>query len=190
MDLLEIFIFYLVLINKSMNLQQIRQKTAYCATAIPTQKQATRNWLNSLHKEYPVALTLTLKQVNSYKSVKGVHAKKLDRDECRRIATHFTYKLNQQVFGSSAKRFGKALKYLVVVEGERTSKNLHLHLAIGNIPSFVKFNEIDRLVCNAKLRVEELDEQHHVDIVDSGWMEYLTKELGMKDTDNVLWDLA
>jgi len=54
----------------------------------------------------------------------------------------------------------------------------------------VKFNEIDRLVRNAKLRVEELDEQHHVDIVDSGWIEYLTKELGMKDTDNVLWDLA
>jgi len=46
------------------------------------------------------------------------------------------------------------------------------------------------LVRNAKLKVAELDEQHKVDIVDSGWMEYLTKELGMKDTDNVLWDLA
>ena len=65
-----------------MKLQHIRQKTAYCAKATPTQKQATRNWLNSLHKQYPVALTLTLKQVNSYKSVKGIHTKKLDRDEC------------------------------------------------------------------------------------------------------------
>ena len=46
------------------------------------------------------------------------------------------------------------------------------------------------LVRNAKLKVAELDEQHKVDVVDSGWMEYLTKELGMKDTDNVLWDLA
>jgi len=173
-----------------MKLQQIRQKTAYCATATPTQKQATRNWLNSLHKQYPVALTLTLKQVNSYKSVKGVHTKKLDRDECRRIATHFTHKLNQQVFGSSAKRYGKALKYLIVVEGERTTKNLHLHIAIGNVPDYVKWNELDRLVRNAKLKVAELDEQHKVDIVDSGWVEYLTKELGMKDTDNVLWDLA
>ncbi len=44
--------------------------------------------------------------------------------------------------------------------------------------------------CNAKVRVQELDEQHKVDIVDSGWMEYLTKELGMKDTDNVLWNLT
>ena len=173
-----------------MNIEQIRQKTAYCASALPTQKQATRTWLNSLHKQYPVALTLTLKQVNSYKSVKGIHAKKLDRDECRRIANHFTHKLNQQVFGSSAKRYGKGLKYLVVIEGERTGKNLHLHMAIGDLPSHVKWNEIDGLVRNAKLRVAELDEQHKVDIVDSGWMEYLTKELGMRDTDNVLWDLA
>lgn len=91
--------------------------------------------------------------MNSYKSVKGIHTKKLDRDECRRIATHFTHKLNQQVFGSSTKRYGKALKYLIVVEGERTSKNLHLHIAIGNVPDYVKWNQLDRLVRNAKLRV-------------------------------------
>ena len=86
--------------------------------------------------------------------------------------------------------YGKALKYLVVVEGERTGKNLHLHMAIGGLPSYVKWNEVDGLVRNTKIKVAELDEQHKVDIVDSGWMEYLTKELGMKDTDNVLWDLA
>ena len=78
----------------------------------------------------------------------------------------------------------------MVIEGERTGKNLHLHIAIGNVPDYVKWSDLDKLVRNAKLRVEELDEQHKVDIVDSGWMEYLTKELGMKDTDNVLWDLA
>lgn len=173
-----------------MNLQQIRQKTAYCPTAMPTQKQATRTWLNSLHKQYPLALTLTLKQSNLVKNANGAYIQKLDKDEVRRIARHFTQKLNQQVFGSSAKRYGKGLKYLVVIEGERTGKNLHLHMAIGDLPSYVKWNEVDGLVRNAKLRVAELDEQHKVDIVDSGWMEYLTKELGMKDTDNVLWDLA
>ena len=173
-----------------MAVDQKRQKTAYSATAIATQKEATRNWLNSLHKQYPVALTLTLKQVNSYKSLKGIHTKKLNRDECRRIATHFTHKLNQQIFGSSAKRYGKTLKYLVVMEGERTNKNLHLHIAIGNLPHYVKWSDLDILVRNAKLKVAELDVQHKVDIVDSGWMDYLTKELGMADTDNVFWDLA
>jgi hypothetical protein len=65
-------------------------------------------------------------------------------------------------------------------------------MAIGNLPDYVKWNEIDVLVRNAKLSIAELDEQHKVDIAgDSGWIgEYLTKELGMKDTDNVLWDLA
>jgi hypothetical protein len=173
-----------------MNIEQIRQKIAYSPNAMPTQKEATRNWLNSIHKDYPIALTLTLKQFIEVKNDRGAYFKKINKDDIRRIAKHFTQKLNQQVFGNSAKRYGKGLKYLVVVEGERTGKNLHLHMAIGDLPSYVKWNEVDGLVRNAKLRVAELDEQHKVDIVDSGWMEYLTKELGMKDTDNVLWDLA
>jgi hypothetical protein len=63
-------------------------------------------------------------------------------------------------------------------------------MAIGGLPAYVKWNEVDTLVCNAKLSIKELDEQYKVDITDSGWMEYITKELGMNDTDNVLWDLA
>jgi len=172
-----------------MLLQQIRQKLAYNPNAVPSQKQATRTWLNSLNKQYPLALTLTLKQYVEVKNAKGVYFKQIDKEDVKQIATHFTHKLNKQVFGSSAKRYGKGLKYLVVVEGERTHKNLHLHMAIGDLPTYVKWNEIDGLVRNAKLSVEGLDEQHKVDIVDSGWIEYITKELGMRDTDNVLWDL-
>jgi hypothetical protein len=64
-------------------------------------------------------------------------------------------------------------------------------MAIGDLPTYVKWNEVDTLVRNAKLSVEGLDEQHKLEIAgDSGWMEYLTKELGKHDTDNVLWDLA
>ncbi len=174
-----------------MNLYEIRKKTAYDATLVATQKQATRDFLRSIHQQYPLALTLSLKQSISIKNANGVFIEKIDIDACRRIATHFTHKLNQQVFGSSAKRYGKALKYLVVVEGARTHKNLHLHIAIGNIPAYVKFNNFDVLVRNAKLKVEQIDDQHKLAIAgDSGWMDYITKELGMKDTDNILWDLA
>jgi hypothetical protein len=45
-------------------------------------------------------------------------------------------------------------------------------------------------VRDAKQRVSEIDEQYKVDLVDSGWAEYITKELGKTDTDNVFWDLA
>lgn len=174
-----------------MKLAEIRQKLAYNPNAQPTAKHSSRTFLTSLSTQYPLALTLTVKQYIEVKNANGVFYQKIDKEEVRRIAKHFTHKLNKQVFGSSAKRFGKGLKYLVVVEGERTHKQLHLHMAIGDLPSYVKWNEVDTLVRNAKLSVKELDEQHKVEIAgDSGWMEYITKELGKKDTDNVLWDLA
>ena len=176
-----------------MNLEQIRQKTAFLLNALPTQKEATRIWLNSIHKDYPIALTLTLKQLIEVKNDKGTYFKKIDKDDIRQIAIHFQHKLNKQVFGCrGAKKYGMSLNYVVVIEGERTHKNLHIHMAIGGLPDYVKFNQIDGFVRNAKLSIIELGEQHKVDIAgDSGWMgQYLTKELGMKDTDNVLWDLA
>ena len=173
-----------------MNLQDIRNRTCYDPGAAPTQKAATRAWLHSLFADYPVALTLTLKQSFDVVTAIGCHKRQLARDDCDRIAKRFIQKLNRQVFGHSAERHGKELKYLVVVEGDRSSKNLHLHLAIGAIPKHVKFNKIANLVEQAKAQVTEIDEQYKVDITDSGWMEYISKELGAKDTDNVLWQLA
>ncbi len=87
-----------------MNLQQIRQKLAYNPNAMPTQKQATRTWLGGISSEYPLALTLTLKQFVEVKNSNGVFYKKLDKDDIRRIATHFTHKLNKEVFGSYRRR--------------------------------------------------------------------------------------
>ena len=53
-----------------------------------TQKQATRDFLRSLHKQYPIALTLTLKQSYAITNAYGTYIQKLDRDEVRRIATY------------------------------------------------------------------------------------------------------
>ena len=88
------------------------------------------------------------------------------------------------------RKIGDAIDSHGVVEGERSCKNLHLHFAIGGLPNYIKFNKFDALVKIAKLQVEHIDAEHKVDICDSGWLEYLTKELGTKDTDNVLWTLA
>ena len=107
-----------------------------------------------------------------------------------RITQRFQQKLNFAVFGHAAKRHGKTLKYLPVVEGERSGKRLHLHFAIGNLPKHVMFNQFDALVCQAKKYVEHVDEQYKVDIADSGWLEYITKETATKHSDNVLWQLV
>ena len=174
-----------------MNLADIRRKTAYDPHAQPTQKAATRTWLRSLHSAYPLALTLTLKQAIVETTRVGSYTRKLTRTDCERIAQRFTQKLNREAFGKrAADKFGKKLTYLIVIEGERSSKNLHLHFAIGNLPKHIRFNQFDALVARAKLYVENIDAQYKVDLADSGWMDYMCKELGTKDTDNVLWHLA
>ena len=173
-----------------MNLQDIRKKIAYDPNAKQTQKSAARDWLRGLSRNYPVALTLTLKQTVVIKTPVGEYKRRLVRDDCDKIAKRFIQKLNREVYGKAAERYWKSLKYLIVVEGERSNKNLHIHMAIGSLPEHVKFNHVSKLISLAKTHVAEIDEQYKVDITDSGWMEYISKELGTKDTDNVLWHLA
>ena len=174
-----------------MKLAEIRTRTAYNPNALPTQKAATRTWLSGMSNEYPLALTLTLKQTIVEKTVNGTYKRKLTRLDCEKIAKRFTQKLNREVFGKRmADKYGHTLKYLPIVEGERSCKNLHLHFAIGGLPKSFKFNQFDSLVTIAKLHVENIDAQHEVNLADSGWFSYITKELGAKDTDNVLWTLA
>ena len=178
-------------INKSMNLYEIRRRMAYDPNAKPTQKAAVRTWLGGTTKDYPLALTLTLKQIIVEKTVRGTYKRKLTRIDCEQLARRFIQKLNRQVFGKrAADKFGLGLKYLAVVEGQRSGKNLHLHFAVGGLPGHVRFNQFEALVRKAKSAVENIDAEHEVELADSGWMEYITKEIGAKDTDNVLWTLT
>jgi hypothetical protein len=173
-----------------MDIYEIRKRTAYDPNAAPTQKNAVRSWLTTLRGEYQFAVTLTLKQHTELKHDHGVQYKRLVREDCDRVAKRFIQKLNRQAFGKAAERHSKSLRYLVVVEGERTDKQLHLHLAVGGFPKHYLPNQFSTMVTNAVNLVRELDAQHDVQIMDSGWTDYITKELGRRDSDNVLWHLA
>lgn len=171
-----------------MKLQDIRARTAYNPIA-KSHKSALRTWLSAQTSQWPLALTLTLKQSIRVESGTGVCFRKLAASDCEAIAKKFMQKLNKGIYGNAAVRNGKGLKCFAVVEGERSGKRLHLHFALGRLPDHVKFNEIDGYIAKAKRLVEGIDEQHKLDIADSGWLEYITKEVGTKDTDNVLWSL-
>ena len=109
-----------------MKLQDIRTRTAYNPNALPTQKAAVRAWLGGMSKEFPLSLTLTLKQTIVETNDRGTYRRALTRADCERIARRFTQKLNRQVFGKyAADKCGKSLKYLPVIEGERSHKHLH-----------------------------------------------------------------
>jgi len=178
-------------INTVMKLSEIRQRVGYDAKQPPSVKDATRSMLCSRSAQYPYALTLTLKQTVRTTNSLGSSARTLKREDCVRIAKRFQQKLNRQVFGKrAAEVHGKGLRYLVVLEGERSNKHLHLHLAIGGMPRHVKPNLVPAYVSAAKQLVAELDTQYKLDIADSGWLEYMSKEATRNDADNVLWELC
>lgn len=173
-----------------MNLYEIRKRAGYEPNAPISQKTAVRTWLQSLRADYQFAVTLTIKPSIHVLTERGAHIRKITRRDCDSIARRFIQKLNRQVFGKAAERYNKSLRYMPVVEGERSSKNLHFHFAVGGLPISYLPNQLQVMVRNAINLVRELDEQHDVQVMDGGWIEYFTKELGRNDTDNVLWQLA
>jgi len=174
-----------------MKLLEIRDRTQYHCSAAASAKDALCGWLSGQSDQYRYALTLTLKQTVRTSNSMGSSTRTLKRDDCVRIAKRFQKKLNRQVFGKrAAEVHGKALRYLVVLERERSNKHLHLHLAIGGMPRHVKPNMVPTYVSAAKQLVAEIDTQYKLEIADSGWLEYMSKEATRNDTDNVLWELC
>ena len=174
-----------------MKLNDIRSRVGYVPNTQQTTKAATRLWLKTFANTHPLALTLTLKQSVRVQTPCGTYYRRLTRADVERTTHRFQQKLNRAVFGRrAAEKYGKTLSYLPVLEGECSGKNLHLHFAIGNLPPRFKFNQFDSLVRQAKQHVADIDLQHKVDIADSGWLEYITKETGSEHTDNVLWTLV
>lgn len=172
-----------------MKLAQIREKVAYLEQPKSDLKTASRLWTSHAFKG-TVALTLTLKRSFKVASEKGIYYKKIDKDECHRIAQRFKKKLNQAVYGNAVKRYQKSLRYLIAVEGGAGGLNLHIHMVIGEFPEHVKFNQIEDLIIRAKNKVAEIDKQYELKICDSGWNEYAVKTIGKNNTDSILWDLA
>ena len=75
-----------------MKLHEIRKRTAYDPEAQPTQKAAVRAWLGGMCAQYPIALTLTLKQSIVEMTDRGLYTRKLERADCERIAKRFMQK--------------------------------------------------------------------------------------------------
>ena len=171
-----------------MDLQTIRHKTAYYETTTATAKAETRTWLKSIHNRYSIACTLTLKQTITESTHLGTYKRQITTNDAKNTAQHFIKVLNKLYFKNSAKRHNKTLNYIVVSEGQRSGKNIHLHLAIGGVDTH-RLKEMNRHIQKAIMYVQNLDTQFKAKIADSGWMDYITKELGNKDTDNIFWDL-
>lgn len=146
---------------------------------------------------FQYALTLTLKQsakistkINDYSDVKFERWVGLSDDTLDSTMRRFYARLTHYLYGNKAKHKNKqhwAKPLLItVVEGKNSAKRLHIHAALGNVPT--EFQHcIDRIVEQAWA---ECDFGYREIVVKQiycaeGWNEYLTKDVGIRNDDAV-----
>ena len=170
-----------------MTLYEIRQIIQKSELNRPNCRTETRQFLVGLATNYQVALTLTLNQKWFDKCGQMRVEHYLSKDDIPYIYERFQHQLNKLVWKNRYTRYGDKLQFIRAWENGNGSKRIHLHAALGNFPKDFKLNTLPKLIERAAKQCYEVDIQHKEDICDSGWIEYITKEVGKKDTDKILW---
>ena len=159
-------------------------------------QKAYRQHIAPYSKFVQCAVTLTLKQsalirVRRFENYGDEHyefREYLDEDKLRSTIRYFTAQLTNELYGNQAKHKNKQdwAKPLViaVVEGRNTHKLVHLHLAIGNIPTD-KLGTIETTINRLWQRCDFAHKEVCVKHVTcgNGWLGYITKEVCYTDND-------
>lgn len=170
-----------------------------------TKKEVFCDWLvRDCPLQLQAGLTLMPKKV-FYKHVpayKGVKENKvfrhLTKQELEKATNNFLETLSRVVYKNGYKRFGLKIKGIYVIEGNGINRDFHSHLAFEK-PQNMQWNELARLVKKALAMNSEFEiinpsydykklndaYRYKLDIVDDGWVNYITKELGSKKVHNV-----
>jgi hypothetical protein len=173
-------------------------------------KQELIQWLTGVPvQRYQLALTLQPKKVvHKYKSTRQgfkspVAYRCKGRNEILKDGRDLVKMINQIVYKNAYMRYGKNLDVAMVLEGEKSNKDLHLHLAI-QIPQDRDFKTITQSIEEAirisgEFQIDNpLYRPTHTEgssiekyrykiapIYDEGWIKYITKELGPDSNDEI-----
>lgn len=190
-----------------MTLNEIREALEKKGAYNKGNKQIISNWLaHGCETKFELGLTLMPKKV-LYKYVprsKNVKdnklLRKLNLSELETASIRFVKILNKLVYKQAYERFNKKLDVIMVIEGVKSKKDLHTHFAFTK-PKEMIWNEFARRVRKAlelsgdfqifdptyNFHKDSADEQYRykLDIIDSDWLYYITKELEAKSVHNL-----
>ena len=190
-----------------MTLHEIREALEKKGAYNKGHNQIISNWLaHGCETKFELGLTVMPKKVlykyvPSSKKVKDNKLlRHLNRSELERASIRFIDILNRLVYKHSYKRYNKKLDVVMVIEGAKSAKDLHTHFALTK-PKEIIWNEFARRVKKAlemsgdfeifdptynffKDRAEE-QYRYKLDIIDSDWLYYITKELEAKSVHNL-----
>lgn len=152
-------------------------------------KQETQDWMRKHASYFTHAVTLTMKQSREVMTTKGLTRQYLTEIEAKENLRQFIRFLNAIVYGNAAKRFCASIHVIPVMEGIATDKQLHYHCMIGNFRAGADEALIDSAIRTAWLKTDFGNIQINIQpLTPEGWIDYITKEIGIGDADNVDYD--
>lgn len=186
-----------------MNLQEIRDLMHKKGAYNTTKKQVLCDWLTANEQmRLQFGLTLMPKKLLYKHTAKGAVYRHLTRDELDAAVQRFMQLLSSVCYKQAYKRHGKKVHGVYVIEGERELKDLHAHLALEccDYMDMFEFKQSvekalelsgDFVIYNDTYKQGTHDRlekyRYRLDVIDSGWITYITKDLGKNDTDKVLF---
>lgn len=115
----------------------------------------------------------------------------MDKYIAEQVANEFTRHLNDCIFGRSARRYGKALHYLIALEHGKETGRLHLHYGIAGIPeranSIWFCNAVGMAASKNPWIYRRIDCNPNLTL-DNRALNYLTKTLRRNEVDGLLLD--
>jgi hypothetical protein len=124
----------------------------------------------------------------------------LNSSELVSASNRFVELLNKLTYKQAYKRFNKRLEIVMVTEGEQELIDLHTHFAIRK-PETMSLMEFKKAVKKAlelsgdfeitnpnyDADAENLEEKYRykLDLIDEGWLTYITKKINGKDLKNL-----
>ena len=200
--------FSLVCINKRMSkLQELQERCQQKGYDRLSRRQVLADWLGKgCTQRFDMGLTLMPKKVH-HKQKSARYGMKntqvlrhLNSSELVSASNRFVELLNRLTYKQAYKRNNKRLDVVMVTEGEQELIDLHTHFAIRKpeqmaIKQFVKavHKAIElsgdfeitnpKYDANAEILVEKY--RYKLDLIDEGWITYITKKLDGKDMKNL-----
>jgi hypothetical protein len=199
--------FSLVCINKRMSkLQEIQERCQQKGYDRLSRRQVLADWLGKgCETRFDMGLTLMPKKVYFKHSPQKFGEDKrifrqLNYEELCAVSSRFVELLNRLTYKQAYKRNNKRLDIVMVTEGEQELIDLHTHFAIRR-PEKIPIKQFVRAVhkaielsgdfeianpkydADADILVEKY--RYKLDLIDEGWLTYITKKLDGKDMKNL-----
>jgi hypothetical protein len=133
-------------------------------------RQSIIDFVNFPSWRNPIAVTLTLKQRIT---ILG-GSLSINKDRCSQNFHHFLNRLNRQLFGNRARRYGKSIPVFSVIE-ESADSRTHIHSLIDR-PESVSIEEYKALITHSWKETDwGYNHIHFDENPNEGWIWYMTK---------------